>query len=90
MSENLERAGGAADYNLPAARFGSGPSKGFSLADSVRELLGRDAPDGSCFAEIQAMADPALPHYADRISSLATGCAVEVTGDLVESSGKGP
>jgi asparaginyl-tRNA synthetase len=84
------------------------------LADSVRELLGRDAPggrvtvrgwlrtvrhsknvsffevsDGSCFAGIQAVADPALPHYADRVASLATGCAVEVTGELVESPGKG-
>ena len=45
--------------------------------------------DGSCFAGIQAVAEPSLPNYAEGIASLATGCAVEVTGELVESPGKG-
>ncbi len=48
-----------------------------------------EVSDGSCFAGIQAVAEPSLPNYAEGIASLATGCAVEVTGELVESPGKG-
>ena len=91
---------------------GQAPPGGCFLADSVRELLAREAPggrvtvrgwlrtarhsktvsflevsDGSCFAGIQAVAEPSLPNYADSIASLSTGCAVEVTGDLVARAG---
>lgn len=44
--------------------------------------------DGSCFDAIQVVADGALPNYA-QITEMNTGCAVEVTGKLVESQGKG-
>lgn len=45
--------------------------------------------DGSCFDTIQAVADGALPNYDTDIAELATGCSVEITGELVESQGKG-
>jgi asparaginyl-tRNA synthetase len=45
--------------------------------------------DGSCLAGIQVIADSELPHYQDRIASLTTGAAVIVTGEFVDSPGKG-
>jgi asparaginyl-tRNA synthetase len=45
--------------------------------------------DGSCFATLQVVARPALANYADEITRVTTGCAVIVTGTLVESQGKG-
>lgn len=44
--------------------------------------------DGTCFAAIQAVADGALPNYAE-IIEMGTGCSVIVKGTLVESQGKG-
>jgi asparaginyl-tRNA synthetase len=45
--------------------------------------------DGSCFDAVQAVAHPALVNYESEILHLTTGCAVVVTGELVESQGKG-
>jgi asparaginyl-tRNA synthetase len=45
--------------------------------------------DGSCFDAVQAVAHPTLPNYDGEILHLTTGCAVVVTGELVESQGKG-
>ncbi len=45
--------------------------------------------DGSCFDPIQVVAPVALENYQSQILSLTTGCAVVVTGRLVESQGKG-
>lgn len=45
--------------------------------------------DGTCFDAIQAVAKGELPNYAEEVTRLTTGCAVEVTGRLVESKGKG-
>ena len=44
--------------------------------------------DGSCFADLQVVADQALPNYAE-IVELGAGCAVVVTGTVAESPGKG-
>ena len=44
--------------------------------------------DGSCFADLQVVADQALANYAE-ITELGVGCAVEVTGAVAESPGKG-
>ena len=44
--------------------------------------------DGSCVADLQVVADAALPNYAE-IAELGTGCAVEVTGTVVASPGRG-
>jgi len=45
--------------------------------------------DGSCFEDIQVVADGALENYASEIQKLTTGCSVEISGKLVASSGKG-
>ena len=45
--------------------------------------------DGSCFDAVQAVAHPTLPNYEADILHVTTGCAVVVTGTLVESQGKG-
>ena len=44
--------------------------------------------DGSCVADLQVVADDALPNYAEVIG-LGTGCAVAATGAVVESPGRG-
>jgi asparaginyl-tRNA synthetase len=44
--------------------------------------------DGSCFANLQVIADQSLPNYADDVLRLHPGAAVAVTGPLVASSGK--
>ena len=45
--------------------------------------------DGSCFGQIQVVADKDLPNYDDQILHLTAGCSVLVTGTLVESPAKG-
>ena len=44
--------------------------------------------DGSCLSNIQVIVDSKLDNYSD-IVKLSTGAAVAVTGELVESPGKG-
>ncbi len=60
---------------LKTARYG----KGISFLEVY---------DGSCFAGIQAIAEPALANYEAEVRHLQAGCAVEVEGELVESPGK--
>jgi len=45
--------------------------------------------DGSAFDAIQAVVPDALENYQSEVLHLSTGCAVVVTGELVESQGKG-
>ncbi|AGH81146.1 asparaginyl-tRNA ligase [Psychromonas sp. CNPT3] len=45
--------------------------------------------DGSCFDPIQAVVPATLENYSNDVLSLTAGCSVEVTGELVESPGKG-
>jgi len=45
--------------------------------------------DGSSMDSVQAVADGELPNYEAEILELGTGCAVRITGTLVESGGKG-
>ena len=45
--------------------------------------------DGSCFDPIQAIANNDLPNYESEVLRLTTGCAVEVTGVVVESPAAG-
>lgn len=54
-------------------------SKGFSFIE---------LNDGSCLANIQIIADDSLPNYED-IRKLTTGSAVQISGALVPSQGKG-
>ena len=44
--------------------------------------------DGSCFDGLQAVVDDALPNYASEVEALGAGCAVRITGQLVESKGR--
>ncbi len=45
--------------------------------------------DGTCFASIQAVVPAELDNYQSEVLSLSAGCAVEVSGELVASQGKG-
>jgi asparaginyl-tRNA synthetase len=45
--------------------------------------------DGSAFPPLQVVAPAALPNYESEVLHLTTGCAVEATGTLAESQGKG-
>ncbi|MCE2570055.1 asparagine--tRNA ligase [Motilimonas eburnea] len=45
--------------------------------------------DGSCFDPIQAVVPANLTNYENEVQRLTTGCSVEVTGEVVESQGKG-
>lgn len=45
--------------------------------------------DGSCFNPIQVVANADLDNYDSDIKRLTTGCAVEITGELVDSPAKG-
>ena len=45
--------------------------------------------DGTCFDPIQAVVPNELDNYEAEVLGLSTGCAVEVTGELVASQGKG-
>ena len=59
---------------------------------SVRHSKGvsfLDLTDGSCLSGIQVVVTPELSKDEATVSSLGTGCAVRVTGELVESPGKG-
>ncbi len=45
--------------------------------------------DGSTVAPLQVVAPAELDNYASEIVRVTTGCALDVTGELVESQGKG-
>ena len=44
--------------------------------------------DGSCFADLQVIADDTLDNYAE-VAELGVGCAVDIAGAVAESPGKG-
>lgn len=45
--------------------------------------------DGSCFGNLQAIADGALANYESEIKHLAAGCSVTIEGEIKASGGKG-
>lgn len=45
--------------------------------------------DGSCFSPLQAVISSDLSNYEQDVLKLCAGCSVIVTGELVESEGKG-
>jgi asparaginyl-tRNA synthetase len=57
--------------------------------DSKAGLSFIHVSDGSCFAPMQVVAPKDLPNYEAEVLKLSTGCAVRVTGELVQSQGKG-
>ncbi len=46
-----------------------------------------EVSDGSCFAGLQVVVQPSVPGFDVELRHLQTGCAVEATGELVESPG---
>jgi len=57
--------------------------------DSKAGLSFINLNDGSGFADLQIVAPNDLPNYDSEVLHLTTGCAVEASGELVESKGKG-
>src|SRR5262245_29902328 len=45
--------------------------------------------DGSGFHPLQVVAPNTLPNYASEVAHLTAGCAIEATGSIVPSAGKG-
>jgi asparaginyl-tRNA synthetase len=45
--------------------------------------------DGSCFGNLQAIADGGLANYESEIKHLAAGCSVTIEGEIKASGGKG-
>ena len=48
-----------------------------------------EVSDGSCMAGIQVVAEPALANYESELLTLRTGCAIEASGELVDSPASG-
>lgn len=57
--------------------------------DSKAGLSFLSVHDGSCFEPLQVVASTELANYQEEILRLTAGCAVVVSGQLVESQGKG-
>ncbi|MBX2839688.1 MAG: asparagine--tRNA ligase [Gammaproteobacteria bacterium] len=60
-----------------------------SRRDSKAGLSFVAVNDGSCFANLQVVAENTLTNYESEVKKLSVGCAVKVAGKLVESEGKG-
>ena len=60
-----------------------------SRRDSKAGLSFIQISDGSCFDLLQIVASNELSNYESEITKATTGTSVEVTGELVESQGKG-
>src|ERR1043165_2414411 len=57
--------------------------------DSKAGISFVNVSDGSSFHPIQVVAPNTLPNYANEVLRLTAGCAVEATGTVVPSQGKG-
>jgi asparaginyl-tRNA synthetase len=60
-----------------------------SKRDSKAGISFLTVHDGSCFDPIQAVVPSSLDNYASEVLHITTGCAVVVSGELVESQGQG-
>src|SRR3954452_23253171 len=45
--------------------------------------------DGSCFGNVQVLAEASLPNYESEVKHLTTGCSVRVEGQVRMSPAKG-
>ena len=84
------------EYNVRAILAGQAPG-----TQRHGRGLGQDPPrlqgglsfvhilDGSTFDPLQIVAPKTLPNYADDVVKITSGCAVEATGSVVQSQGKG-
>src|SRR6185295_3004481 len=84
--ESLERV---KDLLARSAAGGTVTVRGWlKTARHSKGLSFLEVSDGSCFAGIQAVAEPAIENYETEVKHLQAGCAVVVTGELVDSPGK--
>jgi asparaginyl-tRNA synthetase len=60
-----------------------------SRRDSKAGISFLSVHDGSCFDALQAVVPELLGNYKAEVLQLSSGCAVIVSGELVESQGKG-
>ncbi len=60
-----------------------------SKRDSKAGISFLDVNDGSSFSGIQVVIPNELSNYESEVLAITTGCSVIVTGELVESQGKG-
>ena len=60
-----------------------------SRRDSKAGLSFLNVYDGSCFDAMQVIVDQALSNYTNEVLTISAGFAVEITGTLVPSEGKG-
>ena len=58
-------------------------------ARHAKNLSFLEISDGSCFAGLQVVAGPECVGFEEEVRTLGTGCAVEATGELVDSPGEG-
>ncbi len=57
--------------------------------DSKAGLSFVNLHDGSCFDPVQVVVRNDLPNYESEVQRLSAGCAIEVSGEIVPSKGKG-
>jgi asparaginyl-tRNA synthetase len=57
--------------------------------DSKAGISFLQVSDGSCFHPLQVVAPASLANYASEVVRLTAGCAVEASGTIVPSAGKG-
>lgn len=60
-----------------------------SKRDSKAGISFISVNDGSCFDSIQAVASREMENYEANVLPITTGCSVIISGELVESEGKG-
>ena len=58
-------------------------------ARHAKKLSFLEISDGSCLAGLQVVAGPECARFEEEVRRLGTGCAVEATGELVDSPGEG-
>jgi asparaginyl-tRNA synthetase len=58
-------------------------------ARHAKNLSFLEISDGSCLAGLQVVAGPECARFEEEVRRLGTGCAVEATGELVDSPGEG-
>ena len=84
-------------YNVHAILAGQAPADGpvtvkgwvRTRRDSKAGISFVHLSDGSAFHPLQVVAPNTLPNYNDEVLRITSGCAVEATGIILPSQGKG-
>lgn len=92
LSQSAHAAVTIADLHASKVSVGSAVTvKGWvrSKRDSKAGISFLALHDGSCFDTIQAVVPAELDNYETDVLTMTTGCSVIVSGELVESQGRG-